>query len=48
MKRERAVVVQGDTVLRCSSMELRLEPNDVIADLRAIGVPSRDRFVHAS
>ena len=48
MKRERAVVVQGDTVLRCSSMELRLEANDVIADLRAIGVPSRDRFVHAS
>jgi hypothetical protein len=48
MKRERAVVVQGDTVLRCSSMELRLEPNEVIADLRAIGVPYVDRFVHAS
>jgi hypothetical protein len=39
MKRERAVVVQGDTVLRCSSIELRLEPEDVMADLRRIGVP---------
>jgi very-short-patch-repair endonuclease len=48
MKRERAVVVQGDTVLRCSSMELRLEASDVLADLRAVGVPSRERFVHAS
>ena len=40
MKRERAVVIQGDTVLRCSSIELRLEPEDVMADLRRIGVPS--------
>jgi hypothetical protein len=39
MKRERAVVVQGDTVLRCSSLELRLEPLDIVADLRRIGVP---------
>ena len=48
MRRERAVVIQGDTVLRCSSIELRLEPADVMADLRAIGVPHKDRFVHAS
>lgn len=40
MKRERAVVVQGDTVLRCSSIELRLEPADIMGDLRRIGVPT--------
>ena len=48
MKRERAVVVQGDTVLRCSTIELRLEAVDVFDDLRRIGVPRRDRLVHAS
>ena len=48
MKRERAVVVQGDRVLRCSTIELRLEPADIIDDLKRAGVPSLDRFVHAS
>jgi hypothetical protein len=48
MKRERAVVVQGDTVLRCSTIELRLEASDILDDLRRAGVPSRLRFVHAS
>jgi hypothetical protein len=48
MKRERAVVVQGDRVLRCSTIELRLEAADIIDDLRRAGVPSLDRFVHAS
>jgi hypothetical protein len=48
MKRERAVVIQGDTVLRCSSIELRLEPDDVIADLRRIGVPSVTKRAEAS
>jgi hypothetical protein len=48
MKRERAVVVQGDTVLRCSSIELRLEPEDVMADLRRIGVPSATMEYRAS
>jgi hypothetical protein len=48
MRRERAVVISGDTVLRCSSIELRLERADVLADLVAIGVPSITRFVHAS
>ena len=48
MKRERAVVIQGDTVLRCSSIELRLEPEDVMADLRRVGVPSRARESQAS
>jgi hypothetical protein len=48
MKRERAVVIQGDTVLRCSSLELRLEPEDVMADLRRIGVPGVTRQSQAS
>jgi hypothetical protein len=48
MKRERAVVVQGDTVLRCSSIELRLEPADVMADLRKVGVPPVNRAAAAS
>ena len=48
MKRERAVVIQGDTVLRCSSIELRLEPHDVMDDLRRIGVPPVKRRAEAS
>ena len=48
MKRERAVVIQGDTVLRCSTTELRLEATDILDDLRRIGVPPLHRFVHAS
>jgi len=38
-RRERSVVVGGATVLRCSSIEIRLNPGDVLDDLRAIGVP---------
>ncbi len=47
MPRERAVVVSGSRVLRCSSVELRLDPDAVVADLVAVGVPSRfpPRFV---
>jgi hypothetical protein len=41
MRRERAVVIKGETVLRCSTIELRLERADVLADLKAIGVPVR-------
>jgi very-short-patch-repair endonuclease len=48
IKRERSVVVQGDTVLRCSTIELRLESADVLDDLKRAGVPSQHRFVHAS
>ena len=48
MRRERAIVLSGDTVLRCSTIELRLERADILADLKAIGVPYRDPFVHAS
>jgi hypothetical protein len=46
MKRERAVVLSSSTVLRCASIELRLEPDAVLADLRKAGVPPR--FVCAS
>jgi hypothetical protein len=41
MKRERAVVLSHSTVLRCSSIELRLEPWEVMGDLRSAGVPPR-------
>jgi hypothetical protein len=40
MKRERAVVISGRTVLRCSSVEIRLEPFTIVHDLRQAGVPS--------
>lgn len=40
MVRERGVVISGRRVLRCSSIEIRLEPGEIVADLRAIGVPS--------
>jgi hypothetical protein len=44
MKRERAVVLSRSTVLRCASIELRLEPWEVMADLRQAGVPSVPLF----
>jgi hypothetical protein len=44
MKRERAVVLSRSTVLRCASIELRLEPWEVVADLRRAGVPSAIRL----
>ena len=45
MKRERAVVLSKSTVLRCASVELRLEPWSVLEDLRRAGVPPRHGFV---
>jgi hypothetical protein len=39
MKRERGVVLSRSTVLRCASIELRLEPWVVVADLRQAGIP---------
>ncbi len=41
MRRERALVVGGTQVLRCSSIELRVRPDDIVEDLRLIGVPAR-------
>jgi len=43
MRRERHVVLSGRTVLRCASVELRLEPSEVLLDLRAAGVPRAHR-----
>jgi hypothetical protein len=51
MGRERAVVISGRRVLRCSSVELRTDPAAIIEDLRAIGVPPatpHHGFVRAS
>ena len=48
MKRERAVVLSKSTVLRCSSVEIRLEPWDIVRDLRLAGVPPVSGFVWVS
>lgn len=47
MARERSVVLTGRTVLRCASVELRLDPAGVLRDLRAAGVPAAPGFVRA-
>ena len=39
MRRDRALVVTGATVLRATGLEVRLEPDSVVADLLAAGVP---------
>ncbi len=39
MSRERAIVISQRLVLRCSSIEIRLDPDAIINDLRNIGVP---------
>ena len=39
MRRDRAEVVQGRVVLRCTAYEARHEPEVVAADLIAVGVP---------
>ena len=41
MRRERAIVLTGRAVLRCASVELRLDPSGIIDDLRQFGVPTR-------
>ncbi len=41
MKRERAIVVSGRRVLRCTNFELRAEPGVIVRDLLALGVPRR-------
>lgn len=40
VRRERSIVVDGAQVLRATSIEVRTEPERLIADLRALGVPS--------
>jgi hypothetical protein len=44
LRRERRVVVQGPKVLRCSTIEARLEFAEIAKDLRQIGVPSATPF----
>ncbi len=44
MKRERKIVIRGPKVLRCSTIEARLEFADIAYDLREIGVPLASRF----
>jgi very-short-patch-repair endonuclease len=39
MSRERAVVIGGANVLRATSIEVRVEPGQLVSDLLAIGVP---------
>ena len=41
MTRERGLVIDGSTVLRCSSIELRRSPGAIARDLRAVGVGGR-------
>lgn len=46
MKRERGVVISGRIVLRCSSLEVRLAPDEILRDLVEAGVPrAHPRFV---
>jgi hypothetical protein len=44
MKRERRVVIGGPKVLRCSTIEARLEFAEIARDLRQIGVPLVSAF----
>ena len=39
MRRERSIVISRRWVLRATSLEVRLEPHLIVADLRAMGVP---------
>lgn len=41
MRRERGVVISRRWVLRATSLEVRLEPQLIISDLKAMGVPTR-------
>jgi len=45
MTRERGLVVAGRVVLRCTTYEIRRDPDRVVRDLRALGV---DRVVRRS
>jgi very-short-patch-repair endonuclease len=40
MRRERGIVISRRWVLRATSIEVRLEPHLIVADLRAMGVPT--------
>ncbi len=40
MRRERGIVISRRWVLRATSLEVRLEPHLIVADLKAMGVPT--------
>lgn len=40
MQRERSIVIDGRVVLRCASVEVRLEPWRIVRDLVRVGVPA--------
>ncbi len=44
MRRERGVVISGRLVLRCSNIEIRLAPAEIMQDLMDIGVPRRTQI----
>ncbi|HLN77573.1 MAG TPA: hypothetical protein VK204_11055 [Nocardioidaceae bacterium] len=51
MSRERGLVVEGSTVLRCTTFELRRDPAAIARDLRSVGVghpPTSGRVGEAS
>ena len=43
VKRQRKVAGPGRTLVRATALELRLDPEDVVDDLRALGVPPCER-----
>ena len=43
MKRQRRISTAGRTVVRATALELRVEPQGVVDDLRALGVPGEVR-----
>jgi hypothetical protein len=45
MKRERDVVISKNTVLRCASVEIRLDPGAIVRDLIRAGIPQGAEFV---
>jgi hypothetical protein len=47
IKSERAIVTSRRWVLRATTLEIRLEPGSVVADLRALGVPTNTELSEA-
>ena len=48
VRRQRKVAAPGRTVVRATAFELRLEPEDVVGDLRALGVPTANAVPRSS
>jgi hypothetical protein len=41
LARQRKVTTVDRIVVRCTALELRIDPASVVADLRALGVPTQ-------